>query len=124
MRSFTLTLPILLLFPIASCGGPPKTDGVLLVDWTVRGAKATVDACAGIQHLDLQVSPDGAQNQVVISPIDCVHDAAVRYQNLSSGHATLEMIGFDVNGRQLVSGSVRADIEKMVPIVPATLDLR
>ena len=77
----------------------------------------------GIQHLELQISPDGAQNQVVISPIDCVHDASVRYQMLSTGHATLEMVGFDVNGRQLVSGSVRADIEKMIPIVPATLDL-
>jgi hypothetical protein len=124
MRSFTQTLCLLLLFPISSCGGPPKQDGVLLLSWTVRGAVSTVDACQGIHHLELHIAPDNAENLLSIEPIDCPRDVAVRYEKLSTGHATLDLIAFDVNGTQVARGSTRVDIEKMLPVIPATIDLR
>src|SRR5690348_3482317 len=109
------------LFP-ASCGNQVKDlhDGILLVSWTIRGAAATPDACQGIDHLELNFSPDRAADLVRITPIDCPRDVPFRYDGLPAGTATVELVAVSQTGGRVADGIGRVKLETKLSLDMAT----
>jgi hypothetical protein len=108
---------------LAACGSAPKGQaGILSLAWTVKHLPPTPATCAGVDHLDLLLTPQNGFNAVEISPIDCALDR-FRYDHLPLGPASVQVTGYDAGGVILLQGATQVDLTSDAPATAAPLDL-
>jgi len=95
-------------------------DGVLVLAWTIRGAAPTAASCAGIDHLEVDLS--SAACNVGIEPIPCALDHW-RYDHLPDGDDQISVTALDGDGNPTAAGVVEVSLNSSVPS-PAPIDLR
>ncbi len=107
------------MFPACRTGNA----GIVEISWTVRGAAATAVSCNGIDHLELDISPQLCEG-ASIEPIPCIDGAKWRYDGLPQGPAQLALIAIDTMGNPTLQGTTAVDLEAGVPSSPTPIDLR
>ena len=103
---------------IAGC---PAMNGILLIDWTVRGQAASTASCAGVANITLYLDSQQC-GQVSIEPIECAMDK-LRYDHLPEGPGEVLLQGSNVRGAPVVSGSAMVNLTATLPAQPTTVPL-
>jgi hypothetical protein len=112
---------------VAGCGGGSgggshsRSDGILWLSWTVRGAAVSDATCNGVDHLELTMqTPAGT---VSIEPIPCLRGLGWEYDNLPEGDNLVILDGLDTRGFVIVEGSSPVTVTATKPPTPAPIDL-
>jgi hypothetical protein len=112
---------------VAGCGGGSgggshsRSDGILWLSWTVRGAAVSDATCSGIDHLELTMQT--AAGTVSIEPIPCLRGLGWEYDNLPEGDNFVILDGLDSRGFTIVEGSSPVTLTATKPPTPAPIDL-
>lgn len=122
-----------LALALAGCGDAPgytlthngggcsqPSDGILSLSWTLRGAAATATSCAGIDHLEVDMTAGNCG--VTISPVPCALDKW-RYDELPDGPATVTLTAVDGHGNAVESGSAQLTLGTTPPATPVPVAL-
>jgi hypothetical protein len=96
-------------------------NGILLIDWTVRGAAPGMQSCSGISKLSLFLDFQLC-GEVEIDPISCTLDK-FRYDDMPVGQAQVTLQGFDKNGVLTIGGSALLNVTPTLPAKPTTVAL-
>jgi hypothetical protein len=106
-------------FPTGIC--PNGEQGILLIDWTVRGSLPSTMSCSGISKITLYLD-NPLCGEVQIDPIACALDK-FRYDDMPEGQAELVLQGVDANGVLQLSGSATVTLTGTLPAKPTTVAL-
>jgi hypothetical protein len=101
---------------------PAGMNGILFIDWTVRGAAPGMTSCDGIVKLTLFLD-NQLCGEVQIDPISCALDR-FRYDQLPLGPAMVTLQGYDARDVLQIAGSGPVTLTAMLPAAPTTIALQ
>ena len=102
-------------------GCPERSDGIILLDWTVDGQAPSMTSCAGIAKMSLFLDNQFC-GEVEIDPVPCALDK-FRYDTLPEGPAEVLLQGFDSRGVIKVQGTAMVTLTATLPAKPTPVSL-
>ncbi len=98
-----------------------RSDGALLISWTVNGQDPSDDACSGIDHLILTLLADSCQ--VRIAPVPCALDR-LRYDHLPDGQGSVTLEALNPGNCVVARGVADVQLGTEPPAIPTPVAIR
>ncbi len=105
--------------PIVAC--IHGNNGIILLDWTIKGKPASTMSCSGLAKLTLYLQTDDC-GEVEIDPVPCTLDK-FRYDGLPEGGAEVVLYGIASDGSVQVTGMARDTLGTTLPMTPTPIAL-